>query len=108
MLKGKNFLDYTPVRNPKYEWRTEENDLVTIIVPRHGIFCRLLKLPKNSYITLDDYGSFIWQYIDGHNTIFDISEKLNEKYGKDVEPLYNRIVQYFKILRQNNFIKLNL
>lgn len=46
-------------------------------------------------------------YIDGARTIYDISELVHEHFGDKAEPLYKRLVQYFKTLESYGFITFN-
>lgn len=82
--------------------------MVTLEIENKGILNRLfqkvLKKPKISYIHLDDLGSFIWNQIDGQTTVFQISEKVKETYGEKAEPLYDRLIKYLEILKNNKFI----
>lgn len=106
--KDKNFLDFVPIKNPNYLWHIDEENLVVVEVIHVGIINKIaqkiFKVPQKSDISLDEYGSFVWQYIDGKNTIHDISIKVSEKFGKDAEPLLNRLVQFFRILKDNSFV----
>ncbi len=107
MKKNSNFLDYIPVYSDKITWSLKDE---TVIVDMYhkGFFPwiaqRFFHRPKISHITLDDRGSFIWQKINGEASVGDIASMVKEKYGKDAEPLYDRLVQYMQILKNNNFI----
>ncbi len=103
-----NYLDYIPVRDEKYQYETGSKEEVTILIENTGFFNRVcqkvLKKPKVSKVHLDEMGSFIWQLIDGKNTIYDISLHVKEKFGDKAEPLYNRLVQYMRNLERCGFI----
>ncbi len=103
----KNFLDYIPVISQKNTWDLNE-DIVTINMKHTGFYNRLAQkifhTPEISRIDLDEYGSFVWQQIDGKKTVGNIAEELKNKYGKDAEPLYDRLVKYMQILYNNKFI----
>lgn len=105
--KRDNFLDYIPLVSDKITWSVNE-DIVTIDIYHKGFFPWIaqtfFKRPKVSHIKLDSYGSFIWQHIDGRNNVSAIADALSAKYGPDAEPLYDRLVKYFIILKNNNFI----
>lgn len=104
----KNYLDYVPVCAPEHSWELNEKRLVVIRVENRGFYNRLaqkvFKRPKVSYISLDEYGSFVWQQMDGKRTIYDISFLVKERYGEKAEPLLPRLTKYFQILYQNHFI----
>ncbi|MFO7729520.1 MAG: PqqD family protein [Spirochaetia bacterium] len=105
-----NLLDYVPRRNPLLEWRQTEEGAVQITVCRTGVLNwisqALFKAPKKSTVNLDKYGSFIWLYIDGERTVEQLARQLKEQYGEEAEPLYERLVQYMRILKNNKFIEL--
>ena len=104
----KNYLDYVPVCAPEHSWELNEKKLVVIHVENRGFHNRLaqkvFKRPKVSHISLDEYGSFVWQQMDGKRTIYEISFLVKERYGEKAEPLLPRLTKYFQILYQNHFI----
>ena len=108
--KEKNFLDKVPKRNEKIRWRFDEKGIVTLEIDNLGIINKiaqkLLKKPKVSYIHLDEMGSFIWQYIDGEKTVYEISEYVSEHFKEKANPLYERLIKYLKILESYGFISL--
>lgn len=105
----KNYLDFVPVVNPKNTW-DETDGKVTINMVHRGFYAsiaqKVFHKPRVSHIDLDEYGSFIWLQIDGQRTIGQIAEILHERFGKKSEPLYDRLVKYMQILRNNQFILL--
>lgn len=107
--KKNNFLDYIPLHVETYRWDMDEEKNVTIYVENKGLFNRvaqkLLKKPKVSQIHLEKMGSFIWPLIDGERTIYDIGQKVSENFGEDAEPLYPRLTQYIKNLKDYGFIE---
>ena len=107
MKKNKNFLDFIPVINDEYKWDEKEGIVTVHVVYKgfyHTIAQKLFKTPKVSHIALDEYGSFVWRNIDGENSVYDIGVLVKEKYKEKAEPLYERLVQFFKILKNNRFI----
>ena len=108
MKEKRNYLDYVPDCNPEYTWDADKKGLVTVHVVNKGFYNflaqKLFKRPRVSHIKLDEYGSFVWQQMDGVKTIYDISELVRSKFGKEAEPVLERLVKYFQILYQNKFI----
>lgn len=106
--KKENFMDYIPVCNPKFTWDVDEKEIVTVHVINSGIYNwigqKVFKKPRVSHIRLDEYGSFVWLQMDGKRTIFDISKLVEAQFGKEAEPLINRLVKFFRILYDNKFI----
>ncbi|MDD4689607.1 MAG: PqqD family protein [Eubacteriales bacterium] len=107
MGRKKNFLDFIPIISDKYSWEIK-NGIVVIAMTHKGFFSKIAQLaaktPKVSFVDLDEYGSYIWQQIDGEKTVGDIALLLREKYGDESEPLYNRLVNYMQVLFNNKFI----
>ena len=108
MSKKRNFLDFIPVGNPLYTWNVDKKGIVTVDVVNKGFYNRLaqklFKKPRISHIALDEYGSFVWQQMDGKRNVFEISKLVEEKFGDEAEPIVERLVRYFQILYQNKFI----
>lgn len=108
MKEKKNYLDFIPCCNPLYTWDADEKGIVTVHVVNKGFYNflaqKLFKRPRISHIKLDAYGSFVWQQMDSVKTIYDISELVKNEFGKEAEPVVERLVKYFRILYQNKFI----
>lgn len=104
----KNFMDFIPVCNPEYTWDADSKGTVTVHVVNKGIYNwlaqKLFKRPRISHIALDEYGSFVWRQMDGKRDVHDISKLVSEQFGKEAEPLVERLVKYIQILYQNKFI----
>lgn len=101
-----NYLDFIPIpaKDLKYEIIDGQ---VTIFQENKGLFNRIAQIiwkkPAVSQIHLDEMGNFIWPHMDGKNSIMDIATLVKEEFGEKAEPLYNRIVQYFKTLVSYGF-----
>ena len=97
-----NYLDYVPMHNEdKYPFQTDDNGAVTIMVENKGVFNKIAQVvfrkPRISKIHLDEMGNFIWPYIDGARTIYDISELLVIKLSLCIKDLYN-ILRHLKVM----------
>lgn len=103
-----NYLDYIPKHNMLFPFVKKENNRIEVSVRNKGLFNWiaqiLFKRPKVSKIELDDFGSFVWEQIDGSRSIYEICEIVHAQYGEKAEPLYERASTYFQILRRNSFI----
>ncbi len=108
MKEKKNFMDFIPICNPLYTWDADKKGIVIVHVVNKGFYNwlaqKLFKKPRISHIKLDEYGSFVWQQMDGNRTIYEISILVKAQFGKDAEPVIDRLVKYFQILYQNKFI----
>lgn len=103
-----NYLEFIPIPGKELKYEIVDGK-VTIFKENTGFFNflaqKLLKKPRVSQIHLDEMGNFIWPLMDGKNTIQDIALKIKEEYGEKAEPLYNRVVQYFKTLVSYGFVE---
>ena len=106
--KDFNYLDYVPRKNELNSYSINENGNGVIKVANVGFYNKIVQVIfrklKYSNIELEEYGTFIWDYIDGKNTIYDIALKVKEKFGEKAEPLYDRICQYFSIMADNKLV----
>lgn len=57
-----------------------------------------VKIPETSYITLDPYGSFIFQAIDGKKDIEELGKLLSNKFEEADAYLYDRLTLYLHYL----------
>ena len=107
--KQENFLNYIPVISEKNSWDADAGGRVTIHMVHRGFYAwiaqRFFHRPRVSHIDLDAMGSFIFQRIDGQRTVGDIALLVKAEFGQKAEPLYDRLVKYMQILRNNGFIR---
>ncbi len=105
----KNYLEQIPVRRCDLEWKTDSDGNVTILVENTGLMNRIMQKiffkPKISYIHLDKLGSYIWPKLDGEMTITEIGKLVDEEFGEEAHPLYERLARYFQILESYRFIE---
>lgn len=108
MAKQENYLDYIPKQNSLYEYTTNDKKHVEIRVQNKGLFNRIAQLffkrPKYSSIELDDFGTYVWNSMDGKATIYDIGKKVKAQFGEAAEPLYERLSHFMQTLHSNGFI----
>lgn len=97
-----------PTRSQKVDW--EDGDIILLKIRREGMIHKIMhmifKSPLNPTIELDEIGSFVWKSCDGVKNLHEIAEDLKVKYGEKIEPVYDRLLQYISILKNNNLIKL--
>lgn len=103
-----NYLEFIPVHAKTLKYDVNDGK-VTIYQENTGLFNRIAQIiwkkPKVSQIHLDEMGNFIWPHINGENSIMDIAALIKEEYGDKAEPLYNRVVQYFRTLVSCGFVE---
>ena len=102
-----NYLDYVPVISPKNTWSVEGGK-VTVHMVHRGFYASIAQKffhrPRVSHIDLDKQGSFVFQQIDGKRSVGDIALLVKDKFGKEAEPLYDRLIMFFRTLAENNYI----
>lgn len=111
MKKNKvpNLLDLVPNQSQKFRSEIDENGAVTIFVENKGPFNfvaqKLFGKPRFSQVHLEEFGSFIWQQIDGEKTVQQIADLVHKKFGDKADPLYPRISMYMNTLLNYEFIQ---
>ena len=110
-MSDNNYLDLVPQISEGLNWNKDENNIVTLEIENRGIFNKIaqkvFKKPKISYVHLDELGSYVWLLIDGKTNIAQIGISVKEHFGEKAEPLYEKLSQYFQILKSYNFVILN-
>lgn len=106
MKKEKNYLDNIPKTNKK--WELTKDGVVEITVENKGMFHtiaqKVFKKPRYSFIKLDEYGSCVWQQIDGKKNIYEIGQILQSQHKKAANQLYERLAKFMGILEHNKYI----
>ena len=101
-------MEYIPVPAEGLKFEIKEGQVI-IFQTNTGIFNyiaqKLFGKPKVSQIHLDKMGNFIWPLMDGNRDIAAIAILVGDEFKEEAEPLYERIVQYFKILASYGFVK---
>lgn len=110
MKKTQNYLDYIPEKVENISSRETEDGRTQLIIDRNSTLERILRkiiyIPEKYYVDLDPLGSFVWNNIDGDRSIFEISQMVKEEFQDQAEPLYERLIEYFVILKNNKFVRL--
>ena len=108
--KTVNLLELKPRRN--LSWQTNDNDRIVLLVPKFR--SRLARkwvvprLPKPDIrVTLDAFGSYVWQRCDGETTVEEIGRQMAEHFNEQLEPLYDRIGIFLRRLVKDRFLILD-
>jgi len=105
-----NLLDLTPCR--LVNWETASENQIDLIVPKFKS-TRLKKWMKqlgkstDVRIHLDEFGSFVWQYCDKKHTVYEIGIKLHDHFGESVEPVFDRLSGFIRLLMHHQYITLS-
>jgi len=95
VFKVKDHIEYDEL-DDKVRIITQQNKKPQVFMRKLGI-----KIPLQTYKTLDDYGSFIFKQINGVNNVESIGKDLVEKYPEANDQLYERLLQYLHHLEVN-------
>ncbi len=110
MKRGIDYLELIPIKNSELPWKKLDNGMYEITISHKGLYDKLVQImfhtPIKSKIRLDKFGSYVWEYINGVNTVRDIADNLYLKFGDLAEPLYYRLVKFMQILKREKFIVL--
>ena len=103
-----NYLLRVPVPKTGMDWKQEEDGSVTLTVENTGwanrIAQKLFRRPRFSRIHLDATGSFLWPLMDGERDLTALGKLVDEKFGEEAHPLYERLARYFEILDSYGFV----
>lgn len=102
-----NLLELVPVRNIK--WDINDQGLVVLLKPKIKnpfLVKHILPRLRHPYykIKLDSIGSFIWERCNGQREVKEVAENMKAKFGKEVQPLYDRLNIFLQSLEKNRFI----
>ena len=101
-----------PSKNPDYKIKSlTENDLVVITYPKNfgpveKWFQERIGGPEIVKRPLDKYTTLIWNLCDGKNTVKDIIDKFDMKFGEEVAPAVTRVQKFLEKLLELNLIVL--
>jgi len=106
-MKDEEYLELIPKRICESE---TNNGIVTVLYFKKPTFIEKIffrKLINKPYkIDLDEIGSFIWDKINAFISVKEIIKLANEKFGEQIEPAENRVVQFMKQMHSNKLIML--
>lgn len=81
------------------EYLIDENGIVTLLEKQDHKVQNILrklkfKIPMYKEIELDEYCSSVFIMLNGKNTVEEVGENLELKYGQKVHPLYERLLLF--------------
>lgn len=106
MKNNEEVLNLVFKKSENIEYEVSSDGIVTILEKQdHKVqnFFRKLKfkIPMYKKMELDAYGSFIFLQIDGKKNVEELGIKLEEKYGEESHPLYERILLFLNHIDVN-------
>lgn len=104
-----NLLTMTPVLNDRYQLdRDKKESTARIIVPRTNfverLSVRLFNQPDSIKVRLDPLGDYVLSHCDGTQTVGEIADGLEQKFGEKAEPILPRLVKFLQMVEANNWI----
>ena len=104
-----NYMDLVFVIREDHPWICKENGIVEIEMENKGFYNaiaqKFFKRPRKSYISLDKYGSALWQQIDGSHTVAQIIKAMEDAFPSEKDRMLDRVVQFLTTLELHSFIK---
>ena len=55
---------------------------------------------------MDALGSFVWKQLDGKRDMQEVAELVRQEFGKKADPVYERLIKFVEIMRDNKFVLL--
>lgn len=106
MKNNEEVLNLVFKKSENVEYEVSSDGIVTILEKQdHKVqnFFRKLKfkIPMYKKMELDEYGSFIFLQIDGKKNVEELGIKLEEKYGEESNPLYERLLLFLNHIDVN-------
>jgi len=106
-MKNEEYIKLIPKRICEHEVK---NEIVTVSYFKKSTFIEKIffqKLVNKPYkIDLDEIGSFIWEQINASLNIEEIVKLAKEKFGEQIEPAENRVIQFMKQMHSTKLIML--
>jgi len=109
-VNKKELLLRKPSKNTdsKINWEHEDGIIVITYPKDFGTIEKWLHNriggPELVRRPLDKYTTLIWELIDGENTVKDIVDKFDSKFGEEVAPAAKRVQKFFEKLLELNLI----
>ena len=106
---SRNYMDSCFVPDSEISFTKDEDEMVVVAVTHKGPFNwiaqKCFNSPRVSYITLDKYGTALWNCLDGNHTVFDIVNKMKECFPGVEDRMLDRVVTFLHTLQVQHFVK---
>ena len=106
-LESTNLLDLIPVR--RVDWKKNGDGTAFLQYPKFSnriLTAVLIKAGINprARLHLDKIGSYVWEMCDGNRRVLDIAESMRTEFGSRIEPVYERLGAFVKLLTHHRCI----
>lgn len=103
-----NLLDLIPV--PSVDWGESPDGTIYFIKQKFKseFLTKCLKHFRISpvhKVHLDEFGSFVWKQCNGKKPVHEIGLLLQEHFGHDIEPVFERLGTFIRILALHQYIQ---
>ena len=103
---SQNYMDVIYKHNKK--WTMNEKSHVEVEMEHTGFTNRVaqkfFKRPEVSQIELDEYGTIVWQSLDGKRTVHEVLQIMEQKLPNEQDRMLDRVVTFLSTLESNHFI----
>lgn len=106
-LNDQNLLDLIPIQT--VDWEMKPDGTVFLRKPKfkNSFLKKIITyIGKSSdyKIHLDEFGTYVWKRCDGIHKLQQIGESLRQEFGERIEPVYERLGAFIKILASQKCI----
>lgn len=111
-LTREESLRAIPVRNEKVEVEQDEDLQETLIrIPRRDDWwvrwlARIFFIPKHRKVTLDELGSFVWNFCDGKHTVGELIDAFAARYKLNRKEAELSMTAFLRMLAKRRLIGL--
>jgi hypothetical protein len=106
---SQNYMDAVYEVKEGLVWRKKENGLVELDMVHKGVYNKIAQKffhrPKVSHIALDDYGTALWEALDGTNTVFELVHIMQERFPGEQDRMLQRVISFMGTLERTGFIQ---
>tara|TARA_B100001559_G_scaffold294277_1_gene275882 strand:+ start:70 stop:408 length:339 start_codon:yes stop_codon:yes gene_type:complete len=109
-MKKEEILMKKPSKNPDLKIKCiYEGDIAIITYPKNfgpieKWFHNRIGGPEIVRRPLDQYTTLIWELCDSDNTVKDIIDKFDSKFGEEISPASSRVQKFLERLLELNLI----
>lgn len=107
-------LQSRPIRNPAIQWAREpratgQTSVMVLRIPRRSdrlgnIVAKVMKLPDDRGLELDEIGSDVWEMCDGSTNVEAISRAISIQYRLNRRQAETSVTAYLKQLAERRLI----